>query len=175
MSSLLVRAEKPKMGELQMDWLRSEDLKEEKNVTAPVFIVAGQPAIAFGSLAGKQLVGGSDSEPDLYCSARISLLAYPTHDLQKEALMGSRPFRENVLRTLQQASRFADRFICRRERQGRSRGVLRQAPHEFFEQSCGCDNCRLISTACVGHDAYLYTCRLVRDESWAKFGMPTSR
>jgi hypothetical protein len=23
------------MGELQMDWLRSEDLKEEKNVTAP--------------------------------------------------------------------------------------------------------------------------------------------
>jgi len=28
-------AEKPKMGELQMDWLRSEDLKEEKNVTAP--------------------------------------------------------------------------------------------------------------------------------------------
>ena len=26
---------KPKMGELQMDWLRSEDLKEEKNVTAP--------------------------------------------------------------------------------------------------------------------------------------------
>ncbi len=24
-----------------MDWLRSEDLKEEKVVTAPVFIVAG--------------------------------------------------------------------------------------------------------------------------------------
>jgi hypothetical protein len=77
-----------------MNWLRSEDLKEEKNVTAPIFIVAGQPAIAFGSRTGKQLVGGSDSEPDLYCSARISLLAYPTHDLQKEALMGSRPFRE---------------------------------------------------------------------------------
>ena len=33
-----------------MNWLRSEDLKEEKNVTAPRFIVAGQPAIAFGSL-----------------------------------------------------------------------------------------------------------------------------
>jgi hypothetical protein len=33
-----------------MNWLRSEDLKEEKNVTAPIFIVAGQPAIAFGSL-----------------------------------------------------------------------------------------------------------------------------
>jgi hypothetical protein len=24
-----------------MDWLRSEDLKEEKDVTAPTFIVAG--------------------------------------------------------------------------------------------------------------------------------------
>ena len=34
-------AEKPKVGELQMDWLRSEDLKEEKDVTAPTFIVAG--------------------------------------------------------------------------------------------------------------------------------------
>jgi hypothetical protein len=33
-------AEKPKVGKLQMDWLRSEDLKEEKNVTAPRFIVA---------------------------------------------------------------------------------------------------------------------------------------
>jgi hypothetical protein len=32
--------EKPKMGELQMDWLRSEDLKEEKNVTAPTVIIA---------------------------------------------------------------------------------------------------------------------------------------
>ena len=34
--------EKPKMGELQMDWLRSEDLKEEKNVSAPVTIIAGE-------------------------------------------------------------------------------------------------------------------------------------
>ena len=33
-------AEKPKVGELQMDWLRSEDLKEEKNVTAPTTIIA---------------------------------------------------------------------------------------------------------------------------------------
>jgi hypothetical protein len=33
-------AEKPKVEELQMDWLRSEDLKEEKNVTAPVVIIA---------------------------------------------------------------------------------------------------------------------------------------
>jgi hypothetical protein len=28
-------AEKPKVGELQMAWLRPEDLKEEKEVTAP--------------------------------------------------------------------------------------------------------------------------------------------
>jgi hypothetical protein len=33
-------AEKPKVGELQMDWLRSEDLKEEKVVTAPFVIVS---------------------------------------------------------------------------------------------------------------------------------------
>jgi hypothetical protein len=28
------------VGKLQMDWLRSEDLKEEKNVTAPIAIIA---------------------------------------------------------------------------------------------------------------------------------------
>jgi hypothetical protein len=28
------------VGELQMDWLRSEDLKEEKEVTAPIPIIA---------------------------------------------------------------------------------------------------------------------------------------
>jgi hypothetical protein len=28
------------VGELQMDWLRSEDLKEEKSVTAPITIIA---------------------------------------------------------------------------------------------------------------------------------------
>jgi len=33
-------AEKPKVEKLQMDWLRSEDLKEEKNVTTPVLIIA---------------------------------------------------------------------------------------------------------------------------------------
>jgi hypothetical protein len=30
--------EKPKRGELQMDWLRSEDLKEEKVITAPLVL-----------------------------------------------------------------------------------------------------------------------------------------
>jgi hypothetical protein len=29
------------VGELQMDWLRSEDLKEEKVVTTPFLIIAG--------------------------------------------------------------------------------------------------------------------------------------
>ena len=33
-------AEKPKVGELQMDWLRSEDLKEEKVVTTPAVIIS---------------------------------------------------------------------------------------------------------------------------------------
>lgn len=33
-------AEKPKVEELQMDWLRSEDLNEEKNVTASAVIIA---------------------------------------------------------------------------------------------------------------------------------------
>jgi hypothetical protein len=33
-------AEKPKVEELQMDWLRTEDLKEEKVVTAPIAIVS---------------------------------------------------------------------------------------------------------------------------------------
>ena len=36
-------AEKPKVGKLQMDWLRSEDLKEEKNVTASTTIIAALP------------------------------------------------------------------------------------------------------------------------------------
>jgi hypothetical protein len=35
MGTPLSRRKQPKMGELQMDWLRSEDLKEEKVVTTP--------------------------------------------------------------------------------------------------------------------------------------------
>jgi hypothetical protein len=38
-------AEKPKVEELQMDWLRSEDLKEEKNVTASMVIIAVEVVI----------------------------------------------------------------------------------------------------------------------------------
>jgi hypothetical protein len=41
-------AEKPKVEELQMDWLRSEDLKEEKDVTAPVVIIAEQGRLILG-------------------------------------------------------------------------------------------------------------------------------
>jgi hypothetical protein len=43
--------EKPKVGELQMDWLRSEDLKEEKSVTASVVIIAVDHTLSFGVLA----------------------------------------------------------------------------------------------------------------------------
>jgi hypothetical protein len=32
----------PKVGELQMDWLRSEDLKEEKVVSTPALTIARQ-------------------------------------------------------------------------------------------------------------------------------------
>jgi hypothetical protein len=35
MGTPLSRIETPKVGVLQMDWLRSEDLKEEKVVTTP--------------------------------------------------------------------------------------------------------------------------------------------
>jgi hypothetical protein len=52
-------AEKPKVGELQMDWLRSEDLKEEKNVTTPMAIIAGRgdPLIVHfaGSVTGQRI------------------------------------------------------------------------------------------------------------------------
>ena len=44
----LFYAEKPKVEELQMDWLRSEDLKEEKDVTAPIAIVAEQGRLILG-------------------------------------------------------------------------------------------------------------------------------
>ena len=36
---------KPKVGELQMDWLRSEDLKEEKVVTTPAATIPRQKAV----------------------------------------------------------------------------------------------------------------------------------
>lgn len=37
---ILGLAEKPKVEELQMDWLRSEDLKEEQKVTSSMVIIA---------------------------------------------------------------------------------------------------------------------------------------
>lgn len=43
-------AGKPKMEELQMDWLRSEDLKEERNETASAVIIAVVPiAVVVGA------------------------------------------------------------------------------------------------------------------------------
>jgi hypothetical protein len=40
-----------------MDWLRSEDLKEEKNVTTPVTIIAGGGLLHFGVATGSKLRG----------------------------------------------------------------------------------------------------------------------
>jgi hypothetical protein len=42
-------AEKPKVEELQIAWLRSEDLKEEKKVTASVTSIAGEDLRHFGA------------------------------------------------------------------------------------------------------------------------------
>jgi hypothetical protein len=38
-------ADTPKVGELQMDWLRSEDLKEEKVLTTPAATIPCQTAV----------------------------------------------------------------------------------------------------------------------------------
>jgi hypothetical protein len=57
-------AEKPKVEEFQMDWLRSEDLKEEKNVTAPIAIVAGLGMMY--SISMKTLVQRPNFKLDLY-------------------------------------------------------------------------------------------------------------
>jgi hypothetical protein len=46
------RAEKPKVGELQMDWLRSEDLKEEKEVTASIPIIAVEERMTLSRCRG---------------------------------------------------------------------------------------------------------------------------
>ena len=77
-----------------MDWLRSEDLKEEKNVTAPIFIVAGPPPIAFGSLTEGSCSAGQT--PNLICIDQSAFRLWPTLlvTLERRALMGSRPFPE---------------------------------------------------------------------------------
>ena len=59
-----------------MNWLRSEDLKEEKNVTAPIFIVAGQPAIAFGSLTESSCSAGQT--PNLIRIDQSAFRFWPT-------------------------------------------------------------------------------------------------
>jgi len=37
-----------------MDWLRSEDLKEEKDVTAPILIITGQRRLHFSFLSANR-------------------------------------------------------------------------------------------------------------------------
>jgi hypothetical protein len=59
-------AEKPKVGELQMDWLRSEDLKEEKNVTAPIVIIAVHALCRLEEAAGVTRC----NSPTRSCSSR---------------------------------------------------------------------------------------------------------
>jgi hypothetical protein len=58
-----------------MNWLRSEDLKEEKNVTTPTFIVAGQ-AVAFGSLPESSCSAGPT--PNLICIDQSAFRLWPT-------------------------------------------------------------------------------------------------
>jgi hypothetical protein len=59
-----------------MNWLRSEDLKEEKNVTAPIFIVAGPPPIAFRSLTESSCSAGQT--PNLICTDQSAFRLWPT-------------------------------------------------------------------------------------------------
>jgi len=59
-----------------MNWLRSEDLKEEKNVTTPIFIVAGQPAIAVGSVTESGC--SARQTPNLICIDQSALRFWPT-------------------------------------------------------------------------------------------------
>jgi hypothetical protein len=61
-------AEKPKMGELQMDWLRSEDLKEEKNVTTPIAIIANERRLHF-SVA--KMLAATQSQRGTFLAPRI--------------------------------------------------------------------------------------------------------
>jgi hypothetical protein len=49
------------VGELQMDWLRSEDLKEEKDVTTPAFIIAVHALGRFEEAAGRT-IGNAPNE-----------------------------------------------------------------------------------------------------------------
>jgi hypothetical protein len=58
-------AEKPKIGELQMDWLRSEDLKEEKDVTAPIVIIAAMPFCRWKDVA-RRTIGYAKNEPRVF-------------------------------------------------------------------------------------------------------------
>ena len=77
-----------------MNWLRSEDLKEEKNVTAPRFIVAGQPAIAFGSLTESRC--SAAQTPNLICIDQSAFRFCPTlvMTLERRRLWVAAPFQK---------------------------------------------------------------------------------
>ena len=60
-----ILAKKPKVGELQMDWLRSEDLKEEKVITTPHMIVA-----AWGSSRDLDRPGNGEAERRCACGTK---------------------------------------------------------------------------------------------------------
>ena len=77
-----------------MNWLRSEDLKEEKNVTTPRFIVAGQPAIAFGSLTESRC--SAAQTPNLICIDQSAFRFCPTlvMTLERRRLWVAAPFQK---------------------------------------------------------------------------------
>src|ERR1700692_1105013 len=65
-------AGKPKGRKLQMDWLRSEDLKEEKIVTASMLIIAGHGIIHW--FRGKTVA----QTPSLICIDQPTSAVWPT-------------------------------------------------------------------------------------------------
>jgi hypothetical protein len=77
-----------------MNWLRSEDLKEEKNVTAPIIIVAGPPAIAFGSLSESSCSAGQT--PYLIRIDQSAFRIWPTllMTLERRYLWVAAPFQK---------------------------------------------------------------------------------
>jgi hypothetical protein len=77
-----------------MNWLRSEDLKEEKNVTTPIFIVAGQPAIAVGSVTESGCSAGQT--PNLICIDQSAFRFWPTPllTLERRRLWVAAPFQK---------------------------------------------------------------------------------
>jgi len=61
-----------------MDWLRSEDLKEERNVTASIMIIAGEVSCTLACHDyGNRLLGAKAEHPSTARPANAVLLASP--------------------------------------------------------------------------------------------------